>query len=108
MPCLCFQVGGPFISEDPDCPIHGHSAEAKEYQEFQQSKKLVEILPCNYAAVVADMLDYLDAELTQLSNDDRFSDRVESVQGRLIRALVNEHLQKLARLVTEHSDGKIS
>lgn len=21
--CECFQVGGPFISEDPDCPIHG-------------------------------------------------------------------------------------
>lgn len=21
--CECFKVGGPFISEDPDCPVHG-------------------------------------------------------------------------------------
>jgi len=21
--CECFRVGGPFIAEDPDCPIHG-------------------------------------------------------------------------------------
>jgi hypothetical protein len=21
--CKCFQIGGPFIAEDPDCPIHG-------------------------------------------------------------------------------------
>jgi len=21
--CECYQVGGPFIAEDPDCPIHG-------------------------------------------------------------------------------------
>lgn len=21
--CECHQIGGPFIAEDPDCPIHG-------------------------------------------------------------------------------------
>lgn len=21
--CKCFQIGGPFIAEDPDCPVHG-------------------------------------------------------------------------------------
>lgn len=23
MSCQCYKVGGPFIAEDPDCPIHG-------------------------------------------------------------------------------------
>lgn len=21
--CECYQIGGPFIAEDPDCPVHG-------------------------------------------------------------------------------------
>ena len=25
MSCQCYQVGGPFIAEDPDCPIHGRN-----------------------------------------------------------------------------------
>jgi hypothetical protein len=23
MSCQCYQIGGPFIAEDPDCPAHG-------------------------------------------------------------------------------------
>lgn len=23
MGCECYQIGGPFISEDPNCPLHG-------------------------------------------------------------------------------------
>lgn len=23
MPCQCYQVGGPFVAEDPDCAAHG-------------------------------------------------------------------------------------
>lgn len=23
MGCQCYQIGGPFIAEDPDCPAHG-------------------------------------------------------------------------------------
>jgi hypothetical protein len=26
----CFQIGGPFIAEDPDCPVHGTAAQAAE------------------------------------------------------------------------------
>lgn len=26
--CDCYQVGGPFIAEDPDCPVHGTEAQA--------------------------------------------------------------------------------
>lgn len=28
--CECFQIGGPFIAEDPDCPTHGIEAQAEE------------------------------------------------------------------------------
>lgn len=30
--CECFQVGGPFIAEDPDCPVHGTEAQARARQ----------------------------------------------------------------------------
>lgn len=26
--CQCFQIGGPFIAEDPDCPAHGTYAQS--------------------------------------------------------------------------------
>lgn len=29
MSCQCYQVGGPFISEDPDCPAHGAEAQQR-------------------------------------------------------------------------------
>jgi len=25
--CQCFQIGGPFIAEDPECPVHGIEAQ---------------------------------------------------------------------------------
>jgi hypothetical protein len=30
MPCECYQVGGPWITFDPDCPAHGHEAQRAE------------------------------------------------------------------------------
>ena len=29
--CQCFQIGGPFIAEDPNCPVHG--VNAQQYDE---------------------------------------------------------------------------
>lgn len=28
--CECFQIGGRFIAEDPDCPIHGTVAQREQ------------------------------------------------------------------------------
>jgi len=33
MGCDCYRIGGPFIAEDPDCPIHGREAQEREKQE---------------------------------------------------------------------------
>lgn len=30
MSCQCYQIGGPFIAEDPDCPIHGRDGRERE------------------------------------------------------------------------------
>ena len=27
--CECYQIGGRFISEDPDCPVHGRASEGR-------------------------------------------------------------------------------
>lgn len=32
MSCQCYQVGGPFIAEDPDCLRHGTQAQDREAQ----------------------------------------------------------------------------
>jgi hypothetical protein len=30
MTCECFQIGGRFIAEDPDCPAHGRDAQRRD------------------------------------------------------------------------------
>lgn len=99
--CECYQIGGRFIAEDPDCPIHGHSSDAKAYQEYQESKSAI---PCNYAAIVADMLEYLNAESIVASEEAKWTDR-QNMQ--LEGAYARKHLKKLASLVTRHSNGLI-
>lgn len=39
MSCECYKVGGPFVAEDPDCPLHGREAQQieAEYQEDRRS-----------------------------------------------------------------------
>lgn len=40
MSCQCYQIGGPFISFDPDCPAHGLEAQAREReQEAEQMEQ---------------------------------------------------------------------
>ena len=44
MRCECYRIGGPFIAEDPKCPIHGYEAQAREkeeraYRESEEEKQ---------------------------------------------------------------------
>lgn len=34
MSCQCYQIGGPFIAEDPDCPIHGANSVVTGYEDY--------------------------------------------------------------------------
>lgn len=31
--CECYQIGGPWISFDPECPTHGYEAQAREKEQ---------------------------------------------------------------------------
>lgn len=34
--CDCYKIGGPWIAEDPDCPVHGTEAQReRERQELE-------------------------------------------------------------------------
>jgi hypothetical protein len=39
--CDCFKIGGPFIAEDPDCPVHGTEAQAREARREQDSSDIL-------------------------------------------------------------------
>lgn len=58
MSCQCYQIGGPFISEDPDCLVHGADARRREREidalvEKAQTETDVEKL----RAIIADIAD---------------------------------------------------
>ena len=35
--CECYQVGGPWIDYDPDCPVHGN--DARRYREDAEQER---------------------------------------------------------------------
>ena len=43
MSCQCYQIGGPFISFDPDCPAHGLEAQAREQQLIEQGQQITDL-----------------------------------------------------------------
>lgn len=42
--CECYQIGGRFIAEDPDCPIHGTEAQQTEQQAYDEKNRLFDAL----------------------------------------------------------------
>jgi len=36
MGCQCYQIGGPFIAEDPDCPAHGTDGYAPRLEKAEE------------------------------------------------------------------------
>ena len=41
MSCECYQIGGPFIAEDPNCPIHGHNGLGMENDQLRDEIHLL-------------------------------------------------------------------
>lgn len=44
MSCQCYQIGGPFIAEDPDCPAHGREAQRVHDEEAVRRQKIIDQL----------------------------------------------------------------
>lgn len=38
--CECYKIGGPFIAEDPDCPVHGIEAQAEQREREQERDEM--------------------------------------------------------------------
>lgn len=38
--CQCYQVGGPFVAEDPECPEHGYAAQRRDEIENEDKENI--------------------------------------------------------------------
>jgi len=57
----CHEVGGPWIAENPDCPVHGYSAQQEEnhrerikerlFQQIHEAKDIEDLRLILYAMV---------------------------------------------------------
>ena len=54
MSCQCYQVGGPFIAEDPDCPRHG----VEGRQEREQMEDRIAALERALRAMLTDVVPH--------------------------------------------------
>lgn len=41
MGCECFQIGGPFIAEDPDCPAHGYGGMQEQIDDLENERDVL-------------------------------------------------------------------
>lgn len=60
----CYEVGGPWIAENPDCPVHGLSAQVEEnYRERTKERLYQQIREANTVqdlrAVLYDIVEML-------------------------------------------------
>lgn len=42
--CECYQIGGPFIAEDPECPVHGREAQSRAGERRAAASRLRDVL----------------------------------------------------------------
>jgi hypothetical protein len=40
--CDCYKIGGPWIAEDPDCPVHGRDAQMRKQWADEEQASLNE------------------------------------------------------------------
>lgn len=62
--CECYKIGGPFIAEDPDCPVHGTEAQWRREQEETERQTLEDRI-AKLELLVADQ-DRLIRNLTEM------------------------------------------
>lgn len=51
----CFEIGGPWIAEDPNCPIHGQDAQDRETRQLERDDE-VDARISQLVSIVADLL----------------------------------------------------
>lgn len=59
--CQCFQIGGPFIAEDPDCPQHGTARDEREREARSLRFKLGRAHDISdLKEIISELLDILE------------------------------------------------
>lgn len=88
MGCDCYRIGGPFIAEDPDCPIHGHEAQRRERIE-QEARNRVE----DRLSELEHRVAMIDINLSDPSVQKRLAPRVPDVDAlaQFIREVDGSH-----------------
>lgn len=54
--CECYKIGGRFIAEDPDCPVHGYTAVREQEEKETEMRRL------------QDRVDELERQVRILNN----------------------------------------
>lgn len=61
--CECYQIGGRFIAEDPDCPVHGAAAQREADARYDMIAEIEADLessdPAVLRAAAQRAIDYL-------------------------------------------------
>lgn len=59
--CDCFKIGGPWIAEDPNCPVHGTEAKerANSIRELRSKIKTAKSVE-ELADVLIELIDLVD------------------------------------------------
>lgn len=59
--CECHQIGGPWIAEDPNCPVHGTVAQRKERERYELRERISDADTIEkLRELLHDVLDLLD------------------------------------------------
>ena len=66
MSCECHQIGGRFIAEDPDCPVHGTEAQQKELEKPALVDRLMELADAYRNAKFSEMFEHRAALLSAI------------------------------------------
>ena len=67
MSCQCHQIGGPFIAEDPDCPVHGREGRERE-ERYEAIERESETLRQSVRRLVGELKTAKD-DADKLSHD---------------------------------------
>ncbi len=66
-PNQCHEIGGPWISFDPDCPIHGYEA-----QKEAEDRENREIKACEEIQTLREKVAMLEARILKLERHNGF------------------------------------
>lgn len=69
--CECYRVGGPFISEDPSCPVHGSEAMSRQKTSDERIEELLEVVASLHREIT-QLREEMRREIAQLRKNTEY------------------------------------